>query len=200
MKIAIVIFCFLFISCESQDKENPKYLGKEFGIFKIDRVSFNEDKDVLFSKVDIYMTDTENKINTYTIKDSKNLALQLGGIDIKTNQLQWSINSQLNKISKIELQIFDSNKDCKKILKGLENNYQKLDLTDRESINRSKKFNFGSYVYTYLFKDNTKYIIVDHVIYDEKEENDLLQIKIYKYPFDKDLIEEHQVDKRIINK
>ena len=42
-------FTLLFIGCNGQ--ENPHYIGKKFGIFDLDKVTFEENVDSLFSKV-----------------------------------------------------------------------------------------------------------------------------------------------------
>ncbi len=54
MKFTTLLFCFnlilLFSNCNGQ--KNPKYLGKEYGSFDLDRITFDENLDSLFSKVD----------------------------------------------------------------------------------------------------------------------------------------------------
>lgn len=42
-------FMILLTGCKGQ--ENPKYIGKAFGIFELDQISFTENPDTLFSKV-----------------------------------------------------------------------------------------------------------------------------------------------------
>lgn len=42
-------FMILITGCKGQ--ENPKYIGKAFGIFELDQISFKENPDTLFSKV-----------------------------------------------------------------------------------------------------------------------------------------------------
>ena len=47
----LIILMTLFQNCQSQTKENPKYMGAENGIFDLDKATFNENVETLFSKV-----------------------------------------------------------------------------------------------------------------------------------------------------
>lgn len=79
MKIVIKIYkmlllpisVFLFSGCNGQ--ENPKYIGKEFGVFDLDKITFKENLDTLFSKSDFFIItnkdshfDTLQKKQIYT--------------------------------------------------------------------------------------------------------------------------------------
>ncbi|QNK63237.1 hypothetical protein H7F33_01570 [Pedobacter sp. PAMC26386] len=50
--VLLAVISLLFVqNCEGQVKENPKYLGVKFGDFDLDKITFKEDINTLFSKV-----------------------------------------------------------------------------------------------------------------------------------------------------
>ncbi|RZL34328.1 MAG: hypothetical protein EOO96_10165 [Pedobacter sp.] len=48
----------IFSSCTGQN--NPKYIGKKFGVFNLDKISFDENLDTLFSKSDFFVIADKN--------------------------------------------------------------------------------------------------------------------------------------------
>ena len=56
MKICQMLYCIatlmIFTSCRSQ--ENPKYIGAEYGVFDLDKVTFPGNLDTLLSKTEKY--------------------------------------------------------------------------------------------------------------------------------------------------
>lgn len=69
----------LFQNCQSQTKENPKFLGSENGIFDFDKVTFKENIDTLFSKV-------KNEYYKNQIKDNGQLIGSQVFYDIESNK------------------------------------------------------------------------------------------------------------------
>ncbi|WP_027388271.1 hypothetical protein [Chryseobacterium gregarium] len=66
----LMISMTLFQNCQSQTKENPKYLGSEHGIFDLDRATFNENVETLFSKVQHVALDrTEGKSKAWIYRN-----------------------------------------------------------------------------------------------------------------------------------
>lgn len=63
IKFLILIFMTAFlVNCNSQTKENSKFLGKEYGEFNLENVTFKENVDTLFSKIDhVNLDRTKNK-------------------------------------------------------------------------------------------------------------------------------------------
>ncbi|EJL74344.1 hypothetical protein [Chryseobacterium populi] len=63
---------FLFISCTAQ--ENPNYIGKQFVSFDLNKVTFQENLDTLFSKINkfdlIVIPDTNSRFDTLQNKIS----------------------------------------------------------------------------------------------------------------------------------
>lgn len=47
----LILLMTLFQNCQSQTKENPKFLGSENGIFDLDKATFNENIETLFFKI-----------------------------------------------------------------------------------------------------------------------------------------------------
>lgn len=58
-------------NCSSQTKDNPKYLGHEFGNFDLDKVTFKENIDTLFSKIDHANLDRTNTVNKVWVYRNK---------------------------------------------------------------------------------------------------------------------------------
>jgi hypothetical protein len=55
---AYLLICYsaillMFTSCKAQEK-NPEYLGIKYGVFDLDKITFLENVDMLFSKVEKY--------------------------------------------------------------------------------------------------------------------------------------------------
>jgi len=76
-------------SCQSQGKPNPKYLGAKFGDFDLDKVTFKENVDSLFSKSKDYFIRAEKnsafstKVKREPLKDTVGFQYFL---DIETNK------------------------------------------------------------------------------------------------------------------
>lgn len=54
----LITFNMLFIACNGQ--ENQKRIGKEFGMFDIDKISFSENLDSLFAKSAFFVITKKN--------------------------------------------------------------------------------------------------------------------------------------------
>lgn len=59
-------FTLLFIGCNGQ--ENPKYIGKKFGTFDLDKITFEENLDTLFSRTN--KTDLIRIVGKYSYFDA----------------------------------------------------------------------------------------------------------------------------------
>jgi len=51
--ILFTFLCFLFACCKGQ--ENPKHIGKAYGEFDMDKITFDENLDSLFLKTDFFI-------------------------------------------------------------------------------------------------------------------------------------------------
>lgn len=56
-----VLLNFLLFSCNSQEKENPKFICKNCGSFDLSKITFNENIDILLSKTDSFKSIIVNK-------------------------------------------------------------------------------------------------------------------------------------------
>ncbi|KQS90064.1 hypothetical protein [Chryseobacterium sp. Leaf394] len=84
----------MIISCKSQEKENPKALGKKDQKFYLDRLSFNESKDVLFSNVKYVTGNINDKATLYNINNPENISLNIGDVNIIFDYRQFWINKK----------------------------------------------------------------------------------------------------------
>ena len=69
--LLLLLITVSFSNCNSQTKDNPKYLGNEFGSFDLDKVTFKENIDTLFSKIDHVNLDRTNTINKVWVYRNK---------------------------------------------------------------------------------------------------------------------------------
>lgn len=66
LSLMSLILCFS--GCSGHD--NPKYIGKKFGLFQIDKITFDENLDTLFSKSDFFViTDKNSHFDTIQKKE-----------------------------------------------------------------------------------------------------------------------------------
>ncbi len=116
----------LFQNCQSQTKENPKYLGFENVVFDLDKVTFNENVEILFSKINHVSLDRtadkskawvyRNKIDDNTVKPKL-----VSFFDIENNKINVIANG------KKEIQAFTSfietNKNPESLISKLDKKY-----------------------------------------------------------------------------
>lgn len=182
-------------SCNSQNRENPQNIGQ--GTFHLDRITFKEKKDTLFSKVSPIVESNKN-IDIYFIESDKEETM-LGNELLNFSRMDWYINKHTKEIVALEIwSIKIPSRNYENVLKNLEKKFEKIDLTNQKAFNISKKIS-KAYTYTYLFKSKDKYLLIDYTVFEKDRNDDNFRIKIYKYPFDKNLVGENLVDKSILN-
>ncbi|MFK7079286.1 hypothetical protein V3470_12600 [Flavobacterium oreochromis] len=196
--IFLINYCLLFMSsCNSQNKENPKKIGN--GAFRLEKITFKENKDTLFSKVNpILESNKYSNIDIYFIESDQEVTM-IGNEFLDFSRMDWYINKYEREI--IALDIFSSklpSRNYENVLNFLGENFEKKDLTNYKIFDTSKKI-LKAYTNTYLFKSNDKYILIDYTIFEKNRDSDNFRIRIYKYPFDKNLIKENLIDKLILN-
>jgi hypothetical protein len=80
----LIILMTLFQNCQSQTKENPKYLGAESGIFDLDKATFNENVETLFSKIQHVSLDrTADKSKAWVYRN------KIGDGNVKPNLISF---------------------------------------------------------------------------------------------------------------
>ncbi len=80
----LIILMILFQNCQSQTKENPKYLGAESGIFDLDKATFNENVETLFSKIQHVSLDrTADKSKAWVYRN------KIGDGNVKPNLISF---------------------------------------------------------------------------------------------------------------
>ncbi|MFK8281921.1 hypothetical protein [Capnocytophaga cynodegmi] len=98
-KILVLTLSFLLImSCKSQQKENPKGLDEKNQIFYLDRLSFNENKEVLLSNVEYVIGNVGDKVILYNINTPENILLNIGNTNIIFDYMQFWVNKKNKQI------------------------------------------------------------------------------------------------------
>ena len=69
--LILLLITVSFSNCNAQIEDNPKYLGNELGSFDLDKVTFEENIDTLFSKIDHVNLDRTNTINKVWVYRNK---------------------------------------------------------------------------------------------------------------------------------
>ncbi|QYS86912.1 hypothetical protein JJC03_02585 [Flavobacterium oreochromis] len=153
----------------------------------------------MFSKVNpILESNKYSNIDIYFIESDQEVTM-IGNEFLDFSRMDWYINKYEREI--IALDIFSSklpSRNYENVLNFLGENFEKKDLTNYKIFDTSKKI-LKAYTNTYLFKSNDKYILIDYTIFEKNRDSDNFRIRIYKYPFDKNLIKENLIDKLILN-
>lgn len=152
-QILLLANLMLFFSgCSGQD--NPKYIGKKFGTFKLDKITFDENLDTLFSKSEFFViTDKNSHFDTlqkkqiwtdtmayiYRIPHAKVDGLySFKGLKIKDKVVSFTSDKN-KKFRKLDFAIYISANEHSKLLN---------DCKDFKDIttDRIRKFNNNKYV------------------------------------------------------
>ncbi|QYS86902.1 hypothetical protein JJC03_02535 [Flavobacterium oreochromis] len=201
MRIIIGIICFLYISdCKSQYQENLKYLEKKSNPFYIDKITFKENKDTLFSSVTYILANINNKVNLYNIDFPENILTNIGSINLRFDYMQFWVNQKTDNLIFLELQADSNEKMNEDIIKNFDKNFKRVELTDKKILDKEiKDINTFMYHKRYLFKSSDIYFYLDTITFKDKKEEGRIHLYVYKYPFDSILIELNQINHKIIN-
>ncbi|ATA88513.1 hypothetical protein CGC58_01430 [Capnocytophaga stomatis] len=188
------------MSCKSQEKENPKTLGEKNQIYYLDRLSFNENKDVLLSNVGYVMGDFSDKAILYNINSPENILLNIGSTNIIFDYMQFWADKKTNKLILLELEAEADEDKIKEVIKSLNQSFKMVDLTDEEMLKEdiSDKNTF-MYHKNYLYKSDNIYVHLEIIEFKDKKEKDRIRLNFYSYPYDKILIELNQINEKITN-
>lgn len=200
-KILLLTLSFLLIiSCKSQEKENPKILGEKNQIFYLDRLSFNENKDILLSNVKYVIGNINDKAILYNINTPENIILNIGSTNVIFDYMQFWVNKKTNKFIFLELEAEADENKTKEILKNLSQSFKMIDLTDKEILKEDiADKNTFMFHKNYLFKSSNVYVNIETIEFKDKKEKDRIRLNFYSYPYDKILIESNQISEKIIN-
>lgn len=116
----------LFQNCQSQTKENPKYFGSENGIFDLDKASFNENVEKLFSKVQHVSLDrTADKSKAWVyrnkIGDGNVNPNLIRFFDIENNRINVITNNK--KVIQAFTSFIETNKNPESLISKLDKKY-----------------------------------------------------------------------------
>ncbi|GIJ93226.1 hypothetical protein CAPN001_06360 [Capnocytophaga stomatis] len=200
-KILVLTLSFLLImSCKSQQKENPKGLGEKNQIFYLDRLSFNENKEVLLSNVEYVIGNVDDKVILYNINTPENILLNIGSTNIIFDYMQFWVNKRTNKFIFLELEAETDENKIKEIIKSLNQSFKMVDLTNKERLEEDiSDENTFMYHKNYLYKSNDVYIHLETIEFKDKKEKDRIRLNFYSYPYDKILLELNQINEKITN-
>ncbi|WP_293312232.1 hypothetical protein [Pedobacter sp. UBA5917] len=118
----------VFVACTRQ---NPKYIGKDYGVFDIDQVSFNENLDTLFSRSPFFVITKKNShfdtlqkkeiwtdtlLYTYRIPKAKVAGLyRFKNITVKDNVVSFTADKN-KKFRKVDFSIYISTAEYDKLI------------------------------------------------------------------------------------
>ncbi|AMO19110.1 hypothetical protein V8245_13885 [Flavobacterium columnare] len=201
MRIVIIIVSFLNITiCKSQEKENPKYLEKKDSTFYIDKITFKENKDTLFSKITHVLGNINDKVYLYNIDSPENISTNIGNTNIKFDYMQFWIKKNTNNLFFLELEAYSDDKKNQNIINSFDKRFKKIDLTDKKKLKKDiEDINTFMYYKNYLFKSVDIYFYLETITFKKKKEKNRIRLYVYKYPFDSILIELNQINDKIIN-
>lgn len=115
----------LFQNCQSQTKQNPKYLGSENGIFDLDKATFNENIEILFSKIQYISLDrTADKSKAWVYRnkiDDRNVKRNLiSFFDVENNRI--NVIADNKKVIQAFTSFVETNKNPESIISKLDKN------------------------------------------------------------------------------
>ena len=139
----LIILMALFQNCQSQTKENPKYLGSENGIFDLDRATFNENVETLFSKVQHVSLDrTADKSKAWVyrnrIGESNVKSNLISFFDIESNRINVITNSK--KVIQAFTSFIETNRNPESLISKLDKKY----IAYKVKLKPDKKLDFSN--------------------------------------------------------
>jgi hypothetical protein len=122
----LILLMTLFQNCQSQTKENPKFLGSENGIFDLDKATFNENIETLFSKIQYISLDrTADKSKAWVYRnkiDDRNLKPNLiSFFDVENNRI--NVIADNRKVIQAFTSFVETNKNPESIISKLDKKY-----------------------------------------------------------------------------
>jgi hypothetical protein len=122
----LIILMTLFQNCQSQTKQNPKYLGSENGIFDLDKATFNENIETLFSKIQYISLDrTADKSKAWVYRnkiDNRNVKRNLiSFFDVENNRI--NVIADHRKVIQAFTSFVEINKNPESIISKLDKKY-----------------------------------------------------------------------------
>lgn len=122
----LILLMTLFQNCQSQTKENPKFLGSENGIFDLDKATFNENIETLFSKIQYVSLDrTADKSKAWVYRnkiDDRNLKSNLiSFFDVENNRI--NVIADNRKVIQAFTSFVETNKNPESIISKLDKKY-----------------------------------------------------------------------------
>jgi len=145
----------MFMSCKGQ--ENPRYIGAEYGVFDLNKITFGEQLDTLFSKTEKYYKLPkgeeyfDQKQGSYLLKDTLYYIYRIlpkfvtegtfkfKNLDIKPKQVVDFYADHSHHFRKMELSVYISDKQYQQLLDACR------DFKDVTPEN-VRKFNNGKYI------------------------------------------------------
>ncbi|OWP87420.1 hypothetical protein BWK60_03870, partial [Flavobacterium covae] len=182
MRIVIIIVSFLNITiCKSQEKENPKYLEKKDNTFYIDKITFKENKDTLFSKITHVLGNINDKVYLYNIDSPENISTNIGNTNIKFDYMQFWIKKNTNNLFFLELEAYSDDKKNQNIINSFDKRFKKIDLTDKKKLKKDiEDINTFMYYKNYLFKSVDIYFYLETITFKKKKEKNRIRLYVYK--------------------
>lgn len=115
-----------FQNCQCQTKENPKYLGADNGVFDLDKATFKENTEILFSKVEhvtLDRTGEKSKAWIYRNKLDDGNAKQnlISFFGIENNRINVIANS--SKVIQAFTSFIETNKNPESLILKLDKKY-----------------------------------------------------------------------------
>lgn len=184
-KILITILSIItlsFSNCKQPD--NPKYLGKEYGKFDLSKLTFDENMDTIFSKIDHITSlrpSNEGSIQILKIKNFSEVNNIFYFYGLKLNNLEFFIDNSPKKLLAITDLVFVSSDEADNFINNVKKSkhYQEIPVEKDERID---KYFIGNNQYSLL--EITKTLFNK----DQPKGNCQVMVQIYKYPQTADLI------------
>ncbi|MBP2616009.1 hypothetical protein [Chryseobacterium jejuense] len=168
IKFFLLLALFVvFQNCQSQLKENPKYLGSKEGSIDLDKVTFKENIDTLFSKVphvELDRTNEKSKAWLYRNKiEDKNAKVSIVNLMELSNNRVDVIADKDKKIQAFT-SFIETNRDPGNLINDLDKKYGKY----RVKLKPNKRLEFSnSKLYQWNFPDKIYAITISKL--QEKE-------------------------------
>lgn len=198
--VALTLIFLLTISCKSREKENPKTLGEKNQTFYLDRLSFNENKEVLLSNVEYVIGNVDDNVILYNINTPENILLNIGNTHIIFDYMQFWVNKKTNKFIFLELEAETDENKIEEVIKSLNQSFKMVDLTNKERLEENiSDENTFMYHRNYLYKSSDVYVHLETIEFKDKKEKDRIRLNFYSYPYDNLLIELNQIDEIYTN-
>lgn len=153
--ITLCMFVNFLCGCTAQQNENPQYLEGNNGSFDLDRISFNEDLNILFSKVPHniiadkqshydkelnkeVVTDTVAFIYRVQSKARTDEMFNFGIYEVPADDVVSFYQTKDGKFGYVSLSIYLSETELENLLYDIQKRHEKHSYIERDAFQNSK--------------------------------------------------------------